>query len=179
LVALAKSRTRYLKTIDTHQPIDLTPRIIQPLIREVAEKIDDSNPPGWRTLCREYRKWLATGRDIRAIIPRYHERGKRGSRMVPEAKAITDQVLDQLYMTPERKCVPEVHLEVIRRLEELNQFRPQAERLAIPSRRTIYREIDRRSPYEVMVARFGNAAPRWRAESQAPGPTLSVPFSAS
>ena len=155
LVVLAKKRIRYLKTIDARLPIDLTPRIIQPLIREIAEEIDDPNPPGWRTLCRAYRKWLATGRDIRAVIPRYRERGKSGSRMAPETKAITEQVLDQLYMTPERKRVPEVHLEVIRRLEELNQFRAQAERLAIPSRRTIYREIDRRSPYEVMVARYG------------------------
>ena len=58
-------------------------------------------------------------------------------------------------MTAERKRVPEVHLEVVRRVEELNEFRAQTERLSIPSRRTIYREIERRPPYEVMVARYG------------------------
>jgi putative transposase len=155
LVTLAKNRLLYLKTIDDRQPIELTLPIIQPLIRKLAEEVEDPDPPGWRTLCRDYGKWLATGRDIRAIIPRYSERGRRGSRMAAEAKAVSDQVIDQLYMTPERKHVPEVHLEIVRRLEELNQFRAQTERLAIPSRRTIYREIERRPPYEVMVARYG------------------------
>src|SRR2546426_6935098 len=42
-----------------------------------------------------------------------------------------------------------------RRLGETNKLRPEGERLPIPSRATIYREVARRSPYEVMVARYG------------------------
>ena len=58
-------------------------------------------------------------------------------------------------MTAERKRVPEVHLEIVRRLSDANKFRPETERLSIPSRNTIYREIQRKSPYELMVARYG------------------------
>ena len=75
--------------------------------------------------------------------------------MIPEVKSITDQVIQELYMTAERKRVPEVHLEIVRRLSDANKFRPEAERLPIPSRSTIYREIERMPPYEVMVARYG------------------------
>ena len=62
LVALAKNRMHYLKKVDARQPIDPIPRILQPLIQELAEEIEDPNPPGWRTLCRDYRKWVSTGR---------------------------------------------------------------------------------------------------------------------
>lgn len=58
-------------------------------------------------------------------------------------------------MTAERKRVPEVHLEIVRRLSDANKFRPEAERLPIPSKSTSYREIDRKPLYEIMVARYG------------------------
>jgi putative transposase len=93
--------------------------------------------------------------------------------MAADVKAISHQVIDQLYMTAERKHVPEVHLEVIRRLEELNEFGPQTERLAIPSRRTIYREIERRSPFEVMVARHGKRRAELAFRISGAGPRTS------
>ena len=43
----------------------------------------------------------------------------------PETKAISDQVIDELYMTAERKRVPAVHLEILRRLAEVNRFRAE------------------------------------------------------
>jgi hypothetical protein len=77
---------------------------------------------------------LAAGRDIRAVIPRYADRGKRGARLAPEVKATSDQVIQELYMTAERKRVPEVRLEILRRLTDANKFRPEAERLSATSR---------------------------------------------
>jgi putative transposase len=155
LVALAKDRVQYLKEIDRRQPLSVTPQSIEPVIQAVSNGAENTKPPGWRTLCRDYRRWLAAGRDIRAIILRHSDRGKHGTRMLPEVKAISDQVVEELYMTAERKRVPEVHLEIVRRLDEANEFRLGNDRLMTPSRRTIYREIARRSPYEIMVARYG------------------------
>lgn len=155
LVDMARNRIQYLKEIDRQQPIAITRAKIEDLIRSVADRTGDSKPPGWRTVCRDYRKWLATGRDIRAIILRHAERGKVGTRLAPEVKAVSDQVIQELYMTAERKRVPEIHLEIVRRLSDANSYRPETDRLPIPSRSTIYREIGRRSPYETMVARYG------------------------
>lgn len=155
LVALARNRVQYLKELDRRQPISIKPITIRPLIQLISERIRDSNPPSWCTVYRDYRKWLAAGRDVRAIILRYADRGRCGTRLPPEVTTTTDQVIDELYMTPERKRVPEVHLAILRRLHDENKFRPGPDRLPIPSRRTIYREIARRSPYEVMVARYG------------------------
>jgi len=173
LVNLARLRIEYLKEIDRRQPIAITQRAIEPLARSVAERIGDSKPPGWRTVCRDYRKWVAAGRDIRAIMLRYSDRGKRGSRMAPETHAISDQVIDELYMTAERKRVPAVHLEILRRLAEVNRFRPEPDRLPVPSRRTVYREIARRSPYEMMVARYGKRRAEMEFRISGTGPQTS------
>jgi putative transposase len=144
-----------------------------PYIRSVADRIGDSKPHGWRTVCRDYRKWLATGRDIRAIILRHAERGKVGTRLAPEVKAVSDQVIQELYMTAERKRVPEIHLEIVRRLSDANKYRPETDRLPIPSRSTIYREIGRRSPYETIVARYGKRRADMQFRVSVMGPETS------
>src|SRR5213594_162670 len=108
-----------------------------------------------------------------AIILRHAERGKAGSRLAPEVKAISDQVLQELYMTAERKRVPEIHLEIVRRLSDANKFRPENDRLPIPGRSTIYREIQRRSPYETMVARYGRRRADMEFRVSAAGPETS------
>ena len=54
--------------IDRLQPIAITSKTMRPVVRSIAERIGDAKPPGWRTLARDYRKWLGAGRDIRAVI---------------------------------------------------------------------------------------------------------------
>jgi putative transposase len=137
LSALARTREQYLKEIDRRQPIAITKASMEPLIRSVSERIHDDKPPGWLTVWRDYRKWIAAGRDIRAIVLRHADRGQRGTRSLPDTQIVSERVIDELYMTPERKRVPEVHLEIVRRLTEANQFRAEGDRLAIPSQRTI------------------------------------------
>ncbi|MEO8036095.1 MAG: Mu transposase C-terminal domain-containing protein, partial [Acidobacteriota bacterium] len=132
-----------------------------------------AQPPGWRTLARDYGKWLRAGRDIRAVISRHADKGSRGPRMIPEVKAATDEVINELYMTEERKRVPEVHLEIVRRLADANRFRPDNDPLPTPSRRTIYREIERRSPYELMVARYGKRRAEMQFRVSVAGPETS------
>jgi putative transposase len=173
LVVMAQNRVQYLKEIDRLQPIAITSKTMEPLIRSVSERIKDTKPPGWRTLARGYTRWLRGGRDIRAVILRHSDKGSRGPRLIPEVKAATDEVIDELYMTEERKCVPEVHLEIVRRLADSNRFRPADASLPIPSRRTIYREIERRPPYELMVARYGKRRAEMEFRVSGSGPETS------
>jgi putative transposase len=173
LAALARTREQYLKEIDWRQPIAITKASMEPLIRSVSERIHDDKPPGWLTVWRDYRKWIAAGRDVRAIILRYADRGKRGTRSLPDTRIVSERVIDELYMTPERKRVPEVHLEIVRQISEANQLRAEADRLPIPSQRTIYREIARRSPYEVMAARYGKRRAEMEFRVSVTGPETS------
>jgi putative transposase len=170
LVALGRKREQYLKEIDRQQPIPITRTTLDPLIRLVSEWVNDDDPPGWLTVWRDYRKWVAAGRDVRAVILRYADRGKSVARTIPDVKLVSDRVIDELYMTAERKRVPEVHLEIVRQLSEANQLRPEGDRFPIPSQRTTYREIGRRSPYEIMVARYGKRRAEMEFRVSATGP---------
>ncbi len=76
-------------------------------------------------------------------------------------------------MTAERKRVPEIHLEIVRRLADANQFRPANALLPIPSQRAIYREIERKSPYELMVARYGKRRAEMEFRVSGIGPETS------
>lgn len=155
LIAVAEKRVQYLREIERQQPIGITSKNMESLIQSVSQRINDTKPPGWRTLARDYRKWLGAGRDIRAILSRHSDKGSRTPRLLAEVKSVIDAVIDELYMTAERKRVPEVHLEIVRRLTDSNQIRPANALLPIPSLKAVYREIERRSPYELMVARYG------------------------
>ena len=173
LVAIARTREQYLKEIDRQQPIAITRTSMEPLIRSVSERIKDDRPPGWLTVWRDYRKWIASGRDVRAIVLRHADRGKSGARSLPATQTISDRVIDELYMTPERKRVPEVHLEIVRRLTDANQLRSESDRLTIPSQRTIYREVARRPPYELMAARYGKRRAEMEFRVSVAGPETS------
>src|SRR3984893_7176088 len=76
-------------------------------------------------------------------------------------------------MTPERKRVPEVHLEIVRRLSDANELRPEGDRLPVPSQRTIYREIARRSPYAIIAARYGKRRAEMEFRVSGAGPDTS------
>ncbi|MHB8656200.1 MAG: Mu transposase C-terminal domain-containing protein [Terriglobia bacterium] len=173
LVARAQDREQYLKEIDRRQPIAITSKTMGPLIRSVAERIKDTKPPAWRTVSRDYRRWLAAGRDIRALISRHSDRGRHGTQMLPEVRAITDRVISELYMTPERKRIPEVHLEIVRCLAEANEFRSECDSLSVPSQRTIYREIADLPPHEVMAARYGKRRAEMEFRVSMAGPVTS------
>lgn len=172
LIVAAQARAQYLKEIDRRQPFALTALGLEPVIGEVANQAGDSKPPSWRTLARDYKRWLAAGRDINVLVPRHADRGGRGSRFLPEVGAISDATINELYMTLERKRVPEVHLEIVRRLADANRLRPSNEQLPIPSRRTIYREISRRPRFDVIAARYGKRHAEMKFRVAGAGPEV-------
>jgi putative transposase len=76
-------------------------------------------------------------------------------------------------MTPERKRVPEVHLEILRRVNDENGFRPMDSRLPSPSRRAVYREIARKTPFELTLARYGKRRAEMEFRVSMAGPSTS------
>ena len=66
-----------------------------------------------------------------------------------------------------------MHLEVLRRLNDVNKFRPASDRLSIPRKSTIYREVERKPVYEVMVARYGQRRAEMEFRVSGAGPETS------
>lgn len=176
LIAIAQQRLKYLKELDQSQPISMTKHSIEQLITTVAARLGDANPPGWCSVYRDYRKWIAAGRDLRAIIFRYADRGKSGSRAAEAVQAIINRVIESLYMTPERKRVPEIHMEIARQVDVENRLRPEGDKLTTPSRRTIYREIAAKHPYDLVRARYGKRRASEEFRVSMNGPETSRPL---
>ena len=144
---------------------------MEPLIRSVSERIKDEKPPGWLTVWRDYRKWIASGRDVRAIVLRHADRGKSGASLTPEVRP-RPMVIDELYMTEERKRVPEVHLEIVRRLTDANKLRRVTPhfRFQADGRSTVRLHGDRHT--NSWWHDMANAAPKWNLAYLAPVPKL-------
>ena len=173
LIARAQLRLAYLRAVDAAQPIPITPATVSPIIRTVAHRIEDPHPPSFSTFYRDYRKWLAVERDIRATIPNYAGRGAHGSRWPAEVAAVMEDSINDVYMTAERRRMSDVHAEILRRLSSVNKLRCSSDKLPIPSRRTIEREIGRQPVYERVKARYGKRSAEMDFRVTMAGPRTS------
>jgi putative transposase len=176
LVERAQRCLHYLRAIDAAQPMSITPSVVTPIITTISERIGDPHPPSFSTVYRNYRRWIATAKDIRAMIPNYTGRGNRTRRWSSEVSAVIDESIKDVYMTPERKRMSDVHAEIYRRLTRENQFRVPTDRLPIPTQCSIRREIGRRPIYELVKARYGKRRAEMDFRVAMAGPQTSRPL---
>jgi putative transposase len=176
IIAHAQQRLHYLKAIEKAQPISMTPQMVCPIIATVAEHIGDPHPPSFSTVYRNYRNWIAVAKDIRATIPNYMARGNRIRRWPQEVSAMIDSSIQDVYMTPERRRMSDVHAEIHRRITRENQFRATPDKLPIPSQRSVRREISGQSVYELVKARYGKRRAEMDFRVAMAGPRTSRPL---
>ncbi len=120
---------------------------------------DFSQPPAPRTL----RRWLAAVNEFgrSGLVDRIDSRGNRSSNLGPEASGILMKAV-RTYLSPERPSIKLVHEEVVLSFEERNDQRKAngQDPLTIPGRETVRRAIRALDPYQVELARNGEAAAR-------------------
>ena len=132
---------------------------LRPLIREVAKEIGDKKPPSVATLCRWLASWKKSGeRDIRALVPNYFGRGNRTRRLPHEVVMAIDEAVDAVYLQPERMTQKEAWNKAVTDIKRINDRRPEAEALPLPSLRTVSKRIASIDRYELMKARKGKRA---------------------
>jgi putative transposase len=71
----ALRRYKYIAEILKQKIEKITKETIQPIIEEVARKIEDTNPPSIITVYRWYRRFVKSGQDIRSLIPFTQNKG--------------------------------------------------------------------------------------------------------
>lgn len=120
---------------------------------------DIGTAPSARTL----RRWLASmiefGRS--GLVNRIGSRGNRSNRMGPEATGLMMKEVRK-YLSPEKPSIKQVHEQVRLSFDDRNEQRAAQGRspLTIPSRETVRRAIRALDPYQVELARNGEAAAR-------------------
>ena len=70
-----KRRFAYINEVISQGVTSLTQHNLAPVIEKVKREIDDLFPPAWLTLYRWSKRYLASGRDVRSIVPAHKRRG--------------------------------------------------------------------------------------------------------
>ncbi|MBU2991892.1 DDE-type integrase/transposase/recombinase [Octadecabacter sp. B2R22] len=126
---------------------------------ELTKTEDFGEPPAPRTL----RRWLAAMNEFgrSGLVDRIDSRGNRSSNLGPEALGLMMKEVRK-YLSPEKPSIKLVHEDVMLSFEKRNEERKAngQQSLTIPSRETVRRSIRALDPYQVELARNGEAAAR-------------------
>lgn len=105
------------------------------------------------------KRWLSRykWRSVTALVPQHEQKG-RHMLIHGVLEELLLGVINEHYLTDQRKPVTKVFSEFEGRIKEYNQHRLKAEHLICPSRMTVYRFIEGLNPYLVDAARLGKHA---------------------
>jgi putative transposase len=94
------------------------------------------------TLERWLRAFLASGGDIRALVPLTDQRGGKGqSRLQPEVEHIVQTTLASCQQNPAHRTPEQVYALILNHIANENAYRTTDDQLQPPARATIYRRL--------------------------------------
>ncbi len=161
-----------------------TRQTVENRVREVNTALEtrELDMPGTHqvSVTRTY-QWIAdyerSGRDWRALIPNFDERGGKGKwRVPPEVDAIINAVIEDKYARREKTCVEDLLREVAARLDDENRLRAKQDRLDCPARDTLQRRIDALDIKAVFIAKHGKHAAEREFSQFGAGPQVESPL---
>lgn len=154
--AEAEFRALYVNAFVGRQLRRRSPRVLEPLIAEVAAANGHEKPPSARQLARWLKAWNEIGspdlRDIRCLAPRTHLRGNSHERFAPEVEEVAWDVIERLALKPQRSSGDDIAKEIDRLVDNIDAAGIEGRFFAVdhqgnrirlnrPSRRTIYRML--------------------------------------
>lgn len=144
------------------EKLPMTASVLTPIIQEIwASKTlwktrpGLPSPPHFTTVASWVREYRASDRDIRSLLDRHHAKGNSGTRLPVAVGQIADDVIESLYMTPERPTIKETTAEIRGRIARLNVGRLPSEKLDAPSIAYVKRRLAEISEYDKYRARYG------------------------
>lgn len=184
----AYRRERYVREVIRRCLTTFTPKSLNPIIEDVSKRINDPHPPYWTTLLRWFKDYVASGKDSRALVPAWNQRGNRdpkysGTRLETfkdsdkdKAEVISKLVVKAVHAKFLREPPPtvvSVHEWLAAQIRRYNVNRIEEDQLPVPHVNSIHNYIATLDPYEVDVARHGKlfADSKWRSHQQGPRPT--------
>jgi len=152
------AKVRYLYAKET-LGLPATEAALTPVIDRVWKKLGcPGKRPHFSTICRWRKRFTEGGKSTSRLISQVHKRGNRKPRFPGEVVRITQDAIDHLFLTLERKTIAEVleqaQLDVIRE----NKLLPADVQLPLPSQRLVRSLVDSIPAYDRYVARYGRDA---------------------
>lgn len=190
---------RYVSEVMTQGVRKLTPQSLRPIIDKVKNETNDPSPPSWLTLRRWVKDFMASGEDIRILVPRGSRKGNRKRKFgyrhkktalpkskrkfTPEdyeraeaAKDIVESAIDHVYMNDQRLPIEAVVEEIEARINEDNRHRPRNDQLPMPDRSSIFDAVNARPLYDRDLARYGERFADARHKKVGTGPRPKRPL---
>lgn len=155
ILAEVTRRKHYLDWLREFGDFDFVRETLNPLLAKAAEEIRDATPPSTTTVYRWYKRLIANHGDIRALIPRFDRRGSRELKQDERVLALAAEAIEEAYKVTPKATMLNIETRLLKKIQHENAFRPPAEQMAIPSRRTLYRLFDHLESYEKIVLREG------------------------
>lgn len=184
----AYRREHYVRAVIEAEVTAFTPQRLAPVIEEVGRKIHDPSTPSWRSVYRWYKDYMAAGKDVRALVPAWNQRGNRahkssGTRLekygeADKAKAelvaaIMRKVVSTEYLRRPKPKIASVYGTLEARILEYNQHRKEKDHLPIPHKNTLYNYVASLDEYTKDTAHKSKSFinQKWRVNKQGPRPT--------
>ncbi len=141
--------------ISAVEGLPISKSLIVPAIHQVWGNLKvPGTEPNWVTVTRWLKRYLNTGKDAFALLDDNHSKGNRTRRYPISVLHIVDDVVDQIYLTPERRTVEETLTHAIVVVERENRQRPMEMQLPLPTRRLVQASINNIEAYDRYAARY-------------------------
>jgi len=156
LFEVAKVRRAYVIVV---LELPASKDLFEPIIEEIWAKLrQPERAPGFSTVMKWRANFIASGRDIMSLVPNDGKKGNRTSRYPQELVDLVTEVIEEKYLSLERRVIQDVLDEATIRVQRENDLRPSALRLPLPTRRLVTRLIEAIPAFEKYAARHGRAA---------------------
>lgn len=145
---------------------------LAPLIARVANCIGDGSPPSTSSVYRWHQRYIKANLNFLALIPKFYNRGGAGHRIDDAQLEIMERVVQEKYLTLQRKPIREIHYSLIAEIEKANKSRASGNTIKTPGYDTLRRYIKSLPAYDVDLARYGIEYTRkkYRSSSVTPRP---------
>lgn len=157
LKAEAQRKEKYVQAALEQKLEKYTKESLSPIIEQVGQALKDEKPPSHITLYRWLKDYNNSGGDIRSLVPRYLAKGNYNLKINPDVHRLIDEVIAEVYLTPNQPTIAQVYDVVICRILQENNLRTSRgqDALKIPHRATIYRQVQTLDPYDKAIGRYG------------------------
>lgn len=176
----AQEKLRYIRGL-AGAPI--TEGILRPRIEEIWKKTKAakdgavfSKPPHFTSVALWISAYRNAGNDIRALIDKHRQKGNREPKKDPAIEETAHDLIENVYLTPERPSISDVLKELRGRIAKINQGRLPSEKLPLPGFAYLKRKIAQIPPYERDVARYGKRVADIKYRAAGLGPIAEKPL---
>ncbi len=159
-VELAKLRRLYVRATSG---LPNTRSAMEAAVFEMWQQLKKpAKAPGWVTVYKWKKKYLAAGEDFRALLDNNHRKGNRTARYPSDIHEICKQAIAATYLKRERTSIKVTLEDAVIRVRAENRQRPEGMTLPLPTRRYMTRLINQIPAFERCVAQKGREEARRR-----------------